>query len=27
VARAMHRVLPDSSMHLLQADSTGLKGL
>ncbi len=27
VARAMHRVLPESSMHLLQADSTGLKGL
>jgi homoserine kinase len=27
VARAMHRVLPDSSMHILQADSAGLKGL
>ncbi len=27
VARAMHRVLPDSSMHILQADSTGLKGM
>ena len=27
VARAMHRALPDSSMHILQADSTGLKGM
>ena len=27
VGRAMHRILPASSVHILQADSTGLKGM